>query len=580
MNKIVRYINSHKSAAAQFVLFLLAAFTGGAAMAVTIENTDPSDHVDPQIGNEGPGVNTSSVNVGNTGAPNPGSNHEPVNPNTNDRVAPGGSGAGQDLTGSQASSTQLTKGDLVEDEWDSKIVHFRPFRTPLLSIVRRLATTEHVKNWFVKHMRVGGEMLEVVTTQNISAGDTITLTPQNVRGSLRPFYKGSTVFALGVPGYKVGSQSETEGELMLFVIDSSDKNAITLMAVNGPARSAGVTGDELDYVTCPAIPAGTVLSCGASAGSESQLMISPENYQPRPFEVYVQKKLLNIIMTDDFKEVKRKVPFNISDVRSDAISKFNIRAERTYWRGVKRRFNTQNADGSVEYVYTTEGLLWQLTNSYAIDNDYTLNDLIAISKLQFTLFAETNSAYVFCGKNAMERLLLVNPGDNRRIVYNDVKEWNIDFKEFKSTFGTLRFVYDETLDMLHMEDFMVVLDPSNIVRYVKIGEKEQWVDMSKGSGEVRSAKRFMRQEADGVALRGYNSILIGPKDAIFGFNRTKNMNRIISADSFPASPANGALIALTEDYTLEGTTYNAGTVYQYNSTSSTWSEYAGYSVAS
>ena len=540
-----------------------------------------ADLIEPQIGNEGPKVNSATANVPLSGdAANPGSDHEPVNPATNDKLAPGGKFAGQDLTGTQASSTQLEKGDLVEDEWDSQIVKFRPYKTPFLSIARRVAKRVNVQNWKVKHMRVGGDTLEVVTTSNISAGNTIKLTSSNTSGSLRPFYKGTTVIANGVDGYKPGSQSILQGELMLFVVDA-DKTGVTLQAINGPARTANEITDDLDSRTCPAIPSGTVLSAAASAASESQLMISPENFQPRPKEVILQKKLLNIVFTEDFDKVKRKQPLGFNDIKEDALVKYNIRTERTYMKGVASQFNVQNADGSVEYVRTSEGILNQITNSYAIDSEYTLQDLIALSKLQFTEFSNSDHAYVFCGKDALESLLNINPGTNRTIFFNDYRNLDLDFKRFKTPFGTFDFVHDQTLDMLGMKKCMVILDLNNAVRYVKISEKEQTNDMSKGAGEIRDAKRFIHQEADAIALRGFNSILVGPKDTIFGMKHSENMNEIISSDSFPTSPSNGMLIALTADYTTGGTTYYAGTVYQCTITTSggttttTWSEYTG-----
>lgn len=571
------FLTTHKGWLAQMCLLILACVTGGAAMCaagdVPIDYTG-DDHVTPEIGSEGPGVNTSSV-----GPVNPGSNHEPVQEGYSDLPAPGGNVAGQDLTGSQLSSTQITKGGLLDDEWDERLVRFEPYNTPFLSLCRRLTNKKTINNWSVNHMRVGGDLMEVVTTSNITAGDTIKLTSLNVAGNLKPFYKGSTVFALGVDGYAKGSTSQVDGELMLFVVDS-DKSGVTLMAVNGPARSNGVTGDELDYVTVPAIPAGTILSVGAVAGGESQMMVTPENFQPRPYEVYVQKKIFNIVITEDFDKVLKKRPLKFDDIKSDALRKFCMRTERTYWRGVKSRFNVQNADGSVEYAYTSEGILKQITNAYAIDSEYTMMDLISISKLQFTDFASSNRAFVFCGKDAMAALLNINPGDNRRIVFDDVSNWDLDFKVFKTTFGSLYFVYDQTLDMLHMKDCMVVTDLDNAVRYVKETEREQFVDMSKGSGEVRRAKRFVHTEADAIALRGYNSILVGPKNVIFSLPDNGSMNEIISSDSFPTTPSNGMKIALTEDYVLDGDTYTAGNVYEYNSTSSTWSLFTGLVIGS
>ena len=236
---------------AQFVfkmlLMLLAVVTGGGMMAV-------ADLVEPQIGNEG--VNPADKDTVAA--------KEPVDPNANDRLSPGGNKDGQDLTGTQASSTQLREGGLLDKEWDSEIVKFYPFKTPLLSIVRRMAKTVNIKNWSISHQRVGGETLDGQTILKIESADTIEINSSNFSGSIRPFYKGTTVFASGVSGYAPGSQTKTEGTLMLYVIEANGKKAV-MQAVNGKPKVAGDTRDNLDNMTCPEIPVGTTFLAGASA---------------------------------------------------------------------------------------------------------------------------------------------------------------------------------------------------------------------------------------------------------------------------------------------------------------------------
>lgn len=578
MTKIIDFFKKHGNAISGIlsVVAIILSFGCGIMMA-------DGTAVEPTIGNEGP---------------TPGASTETASAATSDRIAPGGHTVGQDLTGTQASSSQATAGGLVEDEWDNQIIKYKPFRNPLNSIIRAKARTQKITNWSIKHMRVGGETLEVVTTKAIAAGSTIVLkntgADANVKGSLRPFYKCSTVFALGVDGYKPGSKTVADGELMLFVVESS-KTGVTLQAVNGPAAVEGVGGDTLDDYTVPAIPSGTILSCGATAASESQLMVSPENYQPREHEAYVQKKLLNIVFTKDFEEVKKKVPFKVNDIKEDAIYKYNMRQERTYWKGVQARISVQSADGANELVYFSEGILHQITNSYAIDGVYTLNDLISISRLQFTTFAESSQSYGFCGSGALQKLLqidITNKGNNpgNRDVFTNTKDLDIDFTTFKSAFGTLDFVYDQTLDMIHMEDCIVIMDISNAVRYLKISSKDTTNDMSKGSGEIRDAKRFIHEEADCLQLRGYNSIIVGPSSVIYNIKETDYMNKIISASVLPdaskvtAKTAStiGTLVSLTADCTVGTTTYEAGKVYEAASVADgvvTWTEYAGTIVA-
>lgn len=556
MKKVMNYFSFQS--VLKMVLMLLAVATGGGVLAL-------ADNVEPQIGNEG--VEPASKETVEA--------KEPVNPDTNDRLSPGGKKDGQDLTGSQASSTQLREGGLLEKEWDSEIVKFYPFKTPILSIVRRMAKTVNIKNWSVSHQRVGGETLDGQVTQKIVAGETVEINSTNFSGSIRPFYKGTTVIVSGVPGYKEGSKTKTEGTLMLYVIEANGKKAV-MQAVNGIPKNEGDTRENLDNMTCPEIPVGTTLLAASSAASESQLTITPENFQPREKSVYVQKKLLNIVFTDDYEKVKKEQPITVADLKTDAIIKYNLRAERTYLMGIKSRFKAEIGDGQIEDVYTSEGIINQLTNTYAIGDEYTLSDLIAISKLQFTEFSENDRCFAFCGKNAIERLENIKLEGSHQNDFINHNEFDLSFKRFKDTFGSLDFIWAQTLDLMGMSDFMVIFDPKASRRYVKIGKREQTNDMSKGGGEVRDAKRWIHQEADSVALRGYNSILVGPASKINKI-ATESLGAIISAAKLPATPAKGMKVALTKDYVNGETTYEAGTVYYYDG--SAWSVYAGQDVA-
>jgi len=564
MKKVINYFSNHQFVF-KMILMLLAIATGGGAMAM-------ADLTETQIGDEGVDP-ASKATV---------AEKEPVDKNTSDRLSPGGKKDGQDLTGSQASSTQLREGGLLDKEWDSEIVKFYPFKTPLLSIVRRMAKTVQIKNWNISHQRVGGETLDGQTTAKITEGDTIEINSSNFSGSIRPFYKGTTVFASGVAGYAEGSQEKREGTLMLYVIEANGKKAV-MQAVNGKPKTAGDSRINLDNMQCPEIPIGTTFLAGASAASESQLTITPENFQPREKEVYVQKKLLNIVFTDDYEKVKKEQPITVADLKTDAIIKYNLRAERTYLLGCKSRFKAETGDGQIEDVFTSEGIINQLTNTYGIGDEYTLGDMIAISKLQFTEFSENDRCFAFCGKNAIERLENIKLEGSHQNDFINHNEFDLSFKRFKDTFGSIDFVWTQTLDLMGMSDFMVIFDPKASRRYVKIGKKEQTNDMSKGGGEVRDAKRWIHQEADSVALRGYNSILVGPAKKIAQI-ATESLGAIMSSKTLPETPSKGMKVALTQDYTVKGSnsptddkTYEKGTVYYY--TGSAWVIYTGQDTA-
>lgn len=567
------FVNFDKWRMLSMLLFVLAVVSGGGLMADAVEsplNAPGPDAADP--------ANSGAATAGN----------DPADPAVNDLKAPGDGFVGQDLTGTQMSSSQQTKEGNIDDEWDRNITQFQPWRNPMLSIARKVARKQNISNWSVKHGKVGGDTLDGWTTANISAGAVITLKSSgngaNFNGNLKPFYKHSTIMVPMVPGYKRGSASEIEGGLMLYVIDSNGRDEVKCMAVNGPAVTPGTVTDNLDDMTCPAIPSGTYMCAGATACSESQLLVSPENFQPREEEFYVQKKLLNIVFTEDFAKVKKRIPWKVSDVKADAIYKYNMRAERTYWYGTQSRFWTTHKDGSEELVYTTKGVLWQLTNTYAITKgQITKGDLIAISKLQHTTFSQSDHSYAFCGKNFMEWLLKVDLKDDNIINIRDYNsaELNLDFKRLKTTFGTTDFTYDQGLDMLGLEDACVVLDLEGATRYVKTAEKERTNDMSKGAGEIRDAKRIIHEEADGIALRGYNSIFIAPTSTAFALPDSQIRSAVVSSATLPENPAAGMIVALTADVTVGSgqneQTYEAGTVLEYSN--GAWALYTGYTTA-
>ena len=561
MKKVINYFSSGQFIC-KMILILLAVVTGGGLMAV-------ADKVEPDL-NE-PGSRPASKEEV-AGAEN-------VDKTTEDLLAPGGGNAGIDLTGTQGSATQIDKGGLEEEEWDTEVIKYHPYRNPMLSIVRKFTKIVQCKGYKKKHARYGGETLDGEVTAEIAAGPTIKLTRSNFSGSLKPFYKGSTVFAPDIAGYAENSQTKTEGRLMLLVTGTNEaRTEITLQAVNGPAVSEGEDTEYLENMTCPRIPVGTRLLCGATALSESQMKVPTENYQPRSKEVYLQKKAFSIVFTDEFEKVEKKIPHSVSDMKEDGLDKFLLRAERSYWMGKQRRIHSLTEDGAAEYTYFAEGVLNQVTTQYGIGNVYNYEDLTAISMMMFTDFAESDHIFMFCGKNAIKRLMNIKIPEGRTEVLTTHEEINITFSRYKDNYGTIDFVWDQTLDFMNMEDCMVGADFKGARHYVKEKGKDKTNDMSKDGHDPREAKRYIHIEADCIALRGFNSILVGPTAFITNLGVNGIVNTIVSVAELPKVAAKGAKFALTADYTdSESVKYEKGKVYVYNGTK--WELYSGMDVA-
>ena len=341
--------------------------------------------------------------------------------------------------------------------------------------------------------------------------------------------------------------------------------------MNGPAK---VSGDVEGGMTTPTIPAGTTLSCMANACSESQMIVSPDNFQPRTKKAYLQKKVLNTVFTDQFKQQMKKFPFFVEDVKSEALYNFRRKAARSAWLSWPAKFTVVDPKMGEELVYTQEGILNQLTMLLGAADEYDLKLLTAISMLMFTENASGNSARAYCGKNAIKRILhLKEVKTYKELGFESYNELGIEVHAYKDNFGKVEFVYDPTLDDLGYADFMVVVDIKNARRYVHTDNKEYTIDMKKGAGENREAERNVTIQADAIALKGYNSLLVGPSGMLESMNVADAATNVELVSVVPENPSDGQLIFLTAadaELSLE-----ADKAYRWDAATGKWVAYTG-----
>lgn len=497
-----------------------------------------------------------------------------ADPDENDMQAPGVDAqgemnmAGQDLHGTAASATQLRGGGLADDEYDEIISKFRPFQFPLDTDIRRQASQKKVKGYEVKHIQSGSSVLDCETTAEVSGGDQITLTKSNISGKLAMFPAFSTILVQGVAGYKAGSTNVKQGSLMLFVI-SNDGTNIVCEAVNGPAKIQG----EMES-TVPTIPSGTVLSCLANACSESQMIVSPDNFQPRTKTVFLQKKILNVVFTDKFAEQIKKFPFFKEDVKGEALYNFRRKASRSAWISAPSKFLINDPKMGEEYVYTQEGVLRQVTMLMGAADEFDMKLLTAINMFMYTENASGNVGRAYCGKNFIKRLLHMKEIKTyKELGFESYTELGIEVHAYKDNFGKTEFVYDPTLDDLGYADFACVVDIKNARRYIETESKEYTVDMKKGAGENREAERNVTIMADAIALKGYNSLLIGPSSMLEVMNVADAATNVELVSVVPENPSDGQLIFLTAadaDLSLD-----ADKAYRWDAATGKWVAYTG-----
>ena len=472
--------------------------------------------------------------------------------------------------GEGATAGAARAAGLEVEEIDSLIAKFRPFQFPMEYIIMTKMQQRKVQSYEVSHYRSGATVLKAKTPAEAKntgsfANKNVAFTYTNVEG-LEALHEYDTVYIADLAGYDTKDGTTETGGLFLFVT-KADETSVKLQAINPPA-----TANAANALT---IPAGTEVTVCGNACSESQMLVDPETYLPEKDTLYLQKKISNIVMTDEWLEQARKVKFVTEDIIDNGLYNHKRKAARSHWLGVQymTQIKVKDAKIGTEPVYFERGILRQLNMAYTYAGaDLQWTDLIAINKMMFTDNAANMSAVALVGKNMMEKLLQLVVREtqvNKNLRFEKVEEMGVTIHKWHDGFGTIEFIYDPTLNDIGYEDYMVVLDCENAVHYYKKIEAETKQDLKK-TGEAREAQRRVLQTIDCVGLKGYNSILVGPShDA----KKMKALGIDLSARSateFPVKPADNTVVYLTQAY--EG--FEKG-LYQYNAATDTWSEYAG-----
>lgn len=474
--------------------------------------------------------------------------------------------------GEGATAGAARAAGLEVEEIEPLIAKFRPYQFPTEYIIMTKMQQRKVQSYEVSHYRSGATVLEAVTGKAITSTGSFdkknvafTLTPDtDIASGAEAIHEYDTIYVADVMGYDTATGAAQTGGLFLFVT-KADETSIKMVVINPPATGT---------VT---IPSGTTLTVCGNACSESQMVVDPETYLPEKDTLYLQKKISNIVMTDEWIEQAKKVKFITEDIVDNGLYNHKRKAARSHWLGMQYMTQVKVKDAKIgtEPVYMERGILRQINMSYTYaGSELQWNDLIAINKMMFTDNAANTSAVALLGKNMHEKLLHLVVREtqlNKGLKFETVEEMGITIHKWRDGFGTLEFIYDPTLNDIGYSDYMVILDCENAVHYYKKIEAESKQDLKK-TGEAREAERRILQTIDCVGLKGYNSIIVGPASGAAKIAALDGVSlNAISAASLPSTPADKTVVFLTAD----NGGFAKGTLVQYDGASKTWHEYEG-----
>ena len=472
-----------------------------------------------------------------------------------------------------ATATKADETEFSEEEIDQQIAQAFLFNFPLQYYIVNMARQQPVKTYHPIHYRSGSAKLDLETkgavTSNAGGEGVndiyVNLSTNNVVTNLKALKVYSTVFFRNVPGYNPETGAQ-KGDLMGYVT-STDNGVAKVLLLNPKGADKGAPETTV-------IPDKTRIFVGASAGSETQLVVPPDNTQTVASQVYLQKKLSNIIWSKEWEKQAKKVDFAQKDLRQNALWIFKFKNAVCHWLGTKMVKNIDvGGDLGEERVYFEEGLLNQVNMMYSYDPDkLTPEDFNAIARMQFTRFSKNNHAVAFCGAGFLEKMQNMDVQKVQTVSTKSVEiTGGLIVKRWDNVFGNIDFVYDPIFSELGFEDFAFICDIKELTRYVKREQKESTLDMEKTS-EAREAKREMTSIIDCVATRGYNNVLVGPASQVGKARDLGAIETIISpVESLPEDPKDGDVIYLKK---ADGD-YAEGALLEYSAETGKWDDYHG-----
>lgn len=487
------YIFAHKMSILSFLLVVAAAALGA--------DSSFAMAVDPIV---------------ESGDANPSGNMETYNASTNPEGRPADEtlqtdeqGGKTQLQGKAATATDVRDAGLEAEDYDKEVDNFRKFRFPEETYFARRCRPVKCNSYVHGHYRSGSTDLDAVYTgsSSISIGYT-TKTIEILRSDLQNvecLRNYATVCVKGVEGFKKDEDGNeiSDGALLLFVEDSkTSASKVKFRVINRPISSS----------TTVSIATNAIFNSMATACSESQMHVASETWLPEKSDVFLQKKISTCVITDEFEGQDKKISHKTANVLANMEYNFKRECARSHWNGTKFRVDIDVEEtGNREAVYGENGILRQIPMLYTHGDTLTDDDLLAMTTLMFTNNSMSDTATVFCGKKAMQRLIkLVNSAEKYKDVSKvEVNDYGIKVRRYRDNFGEFEFVWAPSLDDLGYEQYMVVLDLEHATRPYKLNDKKTMRDMSK-TAEAREAKEYNLVRIDCIALNGFNAILACP----------------------------------------------------------------------
>ena len=465
--------------------------------------------------------------------------------------------------GTTVSAASDAGGDLIQADIDEQITLIGTDETVLDGLMRRCKRKVKVTGYEVDHYLIDEDkaVVELKTEYTGKTQKTGKLVVDDNDSDL--FQEFGTVLCRGVNGYTEDGQTAIAGsDLMLFVVGKEADGMPIVRAINGPKTSKTDV-----YCNVPTIPANTNLVIMSNACAETQKEVAPDMVVPTPVRVFLQKTILNQLVSDYFDAQKKRIPFSSATIAEAMVKTFRRKNNRTLWVGRKGKMLVDRGKMGKQYVYTTEGIRWQFKREWEHKGAWTFADLIALAKLKFTGQNCSKKALWIMGRDLLEGIQNIDFTKHKEITMTSDEIWGFACTKIHTVFGDFYLLHDPTLDTIGYSNSGALIDETGLVRYYIKNEES-----SEEKVEGEEAKRKAVISINAIALKGYSHVWVNCEGTSDGLPGVTVVTEWDNGTTAPESPTLNQVFYLKQACTGISTS-KAGELWQWNG--STWEKYKG-----
>jgi hypothetical protein len=414
------------------------------------------------------------------------------------------------VTGAEQEAIELFQRDVFDE-----VLRIRPHLASLVTIVGHAAQVRNATS-----MRVADYVIDTIDRKtkvvNLTAGSTLaTGLPKasiifEKNGIIA---RDQTLICTGVQGYKPDGTLPVAGDeeygtqwLALLVVDKDQNGNPVVIPVNGEKATSGSFAGQM---VIPAnLTVNTSILIAGRAGGETQIQTDPYSGVPTDKEMFLQKFMGQVEMSDLFQRWSNKeVKWSFTDAEIEALFAMKQEMNAAYW------FNPSNTKlrvpnrktSKIENVWITQGIWAQAGQDFSFNGTIDQPGLTLLCKNSFTKVASSGDRkMLICGGDIIEGLENIPSTNQIRYIKEGERKaaYGLSVDLLISKFGVLYVAYDPTFDENGMSDKAFVLDAPMLVKW-SLGQKTQTFDF-RSSGQADADGRVFIDNS-GLRLRNPKS---------------------------------------------------------------------------